>query len=107
MITAAELKTKIMDTTLSKKNGWKKRVDMLKACELYLLSNPSPEFIEKEFKRVSESIRRRDQLFHPPDKDRMLPSYYSALKSLHDKEYGTDLLQDQLETLAIILQKDI
>lgn len=106
MITPSEIEVMITNARNTQGKGWQQKVEMLKSCLLYLSTNPSPAFVEKEHERIAMCIKRRDDLFNTNyghNKKKLSSILYMTLRKEHDKKYGTDNLRSQLEALSIIL----
>lgn len=113
MLTLKEIKSELnilmltnpSDHKETELNKIKKRIQFLKLCEKYLESNPSPEFVSQEHKRILKIINTvadRFSTWAQNNPQAAAGKDYRAQKSFYEKENGVPKLRKQLKTLAFI-----
>lgn len=94
------LNTNQDDFTKPQLNRIKKRIQFVRTCVMYLESNPSEDFLNKEASR----LKARIGLIADSFKDYSRPAgVRGSIRKYYDKEMGVPLLNIQLRTIKFIL----
>jgi cation transport regulator ChaC len=84
-----------------------KQIENLRACILYLETEPRAEFVGKESEDLNKIIQRKqgviDDFFGSEEYQKMTKSALSKLKKEHEKTHNLPKLRTQLDTLNYLL----
>lgn len=96
------LKTEELKKSVSTK--LRKRIQYLKHCVMYIETNPSPQYMKDEIKKVETKVNLRMAQFVLEGVEAMPKSVVSKLKREHEKKYEIPKLKEQIKTLKYILK---
>lgn len=96
------LKTEELKKSVSTK--FRKRIQYLKHCVMYIETNPSPQYMKDEIKKVETKVNLRMAQFVLEGVEAMPKSVVSKLKREHEKKYEIPKLKEQIRTLKYILK---
>lgn len=82
----------------------RKRIQYLRHCIMYIETNPSPQFIKDEIKKVETKIDLRMNQFVLDGIEQMPKSVVAKLRREHEKMYEIPKLKEQVKTMKYILK---
>ena len=83
----------------------RKRILLLRQCAMYIETNPSPQYMKDEIKKIETKISLRLENFTLEGVGAMPKSLANKLRREFEKEYDIPKLRQQVKTIRYILSE--